>query len=185
MSQMSFFINDASTGSATPVVKVTITENPDGTLTFKIEQVSVEGVAGYLGDLRGLFFDLADENIRTSLVVESTTKYFADGTWQTSTNNTVPTTGDDSVKSAGSSSNNMNGLLGDGGGYDVGIEIGTEGVGTLGDDIRAFEFTLDSTLRDLTLADFVASDLASASRRSAWTPTVIPRSTLLGRAPLR
>ncbi len=50
----------------------------------------------------------------------------------------------------------MQGLLGSNGGYDMGIEIGTEGIGK--DDLQVYTFTLDSSLRDLTLADFSLVD---------------------------
>ena len=55
----------------------------------------------------------------------------------------------------------MQGLLGDDGGYDVGVEIGTSGLKTT-DDIRSFTFTLDSSSRNLTLADF--SNVAFGAR---------------------
>ena len=58
MSSMTFLINDTSTGGTTPVVKIVITENADGTVTFVVTQQ-----AGYVGDLRGLFFDVADETL--------------------------------------------------------------------------------------------------------------------------
>ena len=149
MSQMSFFINDQSTGGSTPVVKVTITENLDGTVTIGIEQIVAAG--NYLGDLRGFFMDL-NESLLGSLSVTGSALTLANGS-------TVATTsawsaGDDDISRVGSSSNNMNGMLGSNGGFDFGIEIGTEGIGRNGDDVRGFEFTLDSSTRDITLADF-------------------------------
>jgi VCBS repeat-containing protein len=147
---MTFFINDQSTGGNAPKVKVVITQNADGSVTIRIEQIVATG--NYLGDLRGFFFDLADESIIPSLTVTSSSKTLADGTVVAGPASS--TSGNDSVKFAGSSSNNMNGLLGSDGGFDFGIEIGSEGVGKNGDDVRAFEFTLDNSSRDLTLADF-------------------------------
>lgn len=51
---MSFLVNDASTGGNNPPATITITENGDGSLRFSIIQQG-----GTVGDLRGLFFDLA------------------------------------------------------------------------------------------------------------------------------
>jgi hypothetical protein len=141
MASMTFLINDSSTGGNVPIVQVTITENADGTVTFDLVQVAVAGA--YLGDLRGLFFDVADE-----LLVSS-----GNFTVVPTTNFTELLEGNDSVKDLGQGAN-MQGLLGSDGGYDVGIEIGTSGIGTNGDDVRSFSFTLDNSLRDLTLADF-------------------------------
>ena len=139
MATMTFQINDASTGTVNPAVWVTITENGDGTLSFSVTQ---EG--GVVGDLRGLFFDMADESILKSLVVTAAS--------------TDIRIGDDSIKDLGDGAN-MNGLLGSDKGYDVGIEIGTSGIGK--DDVRSYSFTLDSTVRDLTLADFAQVDFAA------------------------
>ncbi len=138
MSSMTFLINDSATsGGTNPVLQVTITENADGTVTFNIIQLSTAG--SYLGDLRGLFFDLADERLIGSLTTAPTA------------NLTELQQGNDTVTNLGDGAN-MSGLVGDNGGYDVGVEIGTSGIGS--NDIRSFSFTLDSSLRNLTLADF-------------------------------
>lgn len=139
MATMTFQINDASTGSTNPAVWVTITENANGTLSFNVWQ---EG--GIIGDLRGLFFDVADESVLKSLVITAAS--------------TDIRIGDDSIKDLGDGSN-MNGLLGTDKGYDIGIEIGTSGIGK--DDVRSYSFTLDSTARDLTLQDFANVDFAA------------------------
>lgn len=139
MASMTFQINDASTDGVKVAVWVTITENVDGTLTFNVTQ---EG--GIVGDLRGLFFDMADESILKSLVVTAAS--------------TDIRIGDDSIKDLGDGSN-MNGLLGTDKGYDIGIEIGTSGIGK--DDIRSYSFTLDSTARDLSLSDLGNVDFAA------------------------
>ena len=138
MSSMTFLINDSATsGGTNPVLQVTITENPDGTVTFSIIQLDTAG--SYLGDLRGLFFDLADESLIGSLTTAPTA------------NLTELQQGNDTVTNLGDGAN-MSGLLGGDSGYDVGVEIGTSGIGS--NDIRSFTFTLDSSLRNLTLADF-------------------------------
>src|SRR3989338_8992006 len=129
---MSFLINDASTDTTIPQVRVTITESANGSLSFSVSQ---EG--GIVGDLRGLFFDLADERLLGSL--------------STATANTGFRQGNDSVKDLGEGVN-MNGLTGSDSGFDVGIKMGTAGIGK--DDIRGYNFTLSSSTRALTLEDF-------------------------------
>ena len=133
MTSMNFLIND-STSANSPVVRISITQNSNGTLSFSVTQL-----AGYVGDLRGLFFDVADASLVGSLTVVGigTTDF------QQSNNSIVDMGG----------GANLNGLLGQGLGYDVGIEIGTSGIRT-DDDFRTYAFTLDSSQRDLTLADF-------------------------------
>lgn len=139
MATMTFQVNDASTGGGYPAVWVSITENADGTLAFNISQQG-----GIVGDLRGLFFDIADESLLKSIVVRADSSDIR--------------IGDDSIKDLGDGAN-MNGLLGSDKGYDVGIEIGTSGIGK--DDVRSYSFTLDSTLRDLTLQDFTNVDFGA------------------------
>lgn len=139
MANMTFQINDA--GGKAPAVWVTISENADGTLRFDLK---VDG--SYTGDLRGLFFDLADESLINSLQVAPVTAGF-----------TELQVGNDTVKDLGGGAT-MNGMLGstDTAGFDVGIEIGTSGIGK--DDYQTFSFVLDSTARDLTLADMANVD---------------------------
>lgn len=139
MATMTFQINDASTDATKPAVWVSIAENANGTLSFNVWQ---DG--GIVGDLRGLFFDMADESLLKSLVVTAASPDIR--------------IGDDSIKDLGDGAN-MNGLLGSDKGYDLGIEIGTSGIGK--DDIRSYSFILDSTVRDLSLQDFANVDFAA------------------------
>lgn len=136
---MSFLINDASTEVGGPQVRVTITEGSNGQLLFSVTQ---DGAV--IGDLRGLFFDLADK----ALV----------GTLRTSAANTGFSQGLDKIKDLGEGTN-MNGLTGSGKGYDAGIKIGTAGIGK--DDIRNYDFSLTSSVRALTLDDFANVDFAA------------------------
>lgn len=136
MSSMTFQINDY--GTSGPAVWVDVLE-VDGTLRFNVR---TEG--SVIGDLRGLFFDVADESIIKSLSVSPL-----------SAGLTQIRMGNDSVTDLGGGAN-MNGLLGgiggtDTAGYDVGLEIGTSGIGK--DDYQAFSFSLSSSSRFLTLAD--------------------------------
>src|SRR5262245_35495432 len=104
MATMSFIINDTSTGGNLPQVQVTMTENSDGTITFKLVQLDPAGA--YLGDLRGFFFDVAAESLIGTLkaiAVSGPLTEFQQG--------------DDTIKDLGNGAN-MQGLLGDNGGYD-------------------------------------------------------------------
>jgi VCBS repeat-containing protein len=136
MATMTFRVNDASTDSTNPSVWVTITETSNGALSFTITQEN-----GVIGDLRGVFFDVADESLLSTLKVNA--------------NSSDIRIGDDLIRDLGDGSN-MNGLTGSDKGYDVGIEIGTAGIGK--DDIQGYTFTLSSTARNLTLADFSQVD---------------------------
>jgi len=127
------FTLDTQTGSdAMAPATVILTEQEDGTLAFT---VSNEGDGDALiGDLRGLFFDVADDDLLGTLNV----------------------TGDDvtEVNQSGSVSNlgggsNSNGVPDSP--YEVGVEIGTPG--QAGDDIQTTTFVLSSSLRNLTLDD--------------------------------
>jgi len=165
---MSFLINDASTEVGGPQVRVTITEGSNGQLLFSVTQ---DGAV--IGDLRGLFFDLADKALVGSL--------------RTSTANTGFSQGLDKVKDLGEGAN-MNGLTGSGKGYDAGIKIGTAGIGK--DDIRNYDFSLTSTVRALTLDDFANVDFAArltsvgtlgGSRNDSSKLLEKPRSLLMHR----
>jgi VCBS repeat-containing protein len=138
MTSMTFLINDSATGGNVPVVQITITENGDGTLTFLVTQIDNAG--SYLGDLRGLFFDIADESLISTLSLVNKDAAITDFK-----------TGNDTVVDLGDGAN-MQGLVGDDKGYDIGVEFGTSGIGK--DDIRSVTFTLDSSTKDLTLAMF-------------------------------
>ena len=113
MRSMTFLVNDRSTGSGpTPAVAVTVTENADGTVS-----ISLKVVGGVTGDLRGFFFDVANESRIGTLSVTPTSSGF-----------TEFRQGNDSVRDLGNGAN-MNGLLGSDGGYDAGVEIGKAGTG--------------------------------------------------------
>jgi hypothetical protein len=145
---MTFVINDTSTGGTNPSVQVKVTENADGTLSFEITQLVVAGA--YLGDLRGFFIDFPDagEHLGGLTATDQTLNPDGDGSG-TATQTKTAVVGDDSVTSTGGS-NNLNGLNTGAGGFDFGLEIGSDGIGT--NDVRSFSFTLDANA-GLTLAD--------------------------------
>lgn len=111
---------------------VTITENPDGTLAFTLSNIN--DADNLIGDLRGLFFDVADDSLLGTLSVagDDVTEFDQSG----------------SVSNLGNGSNS-NGVPN--GPYEIGVEIGTAGAAA--DDIQETSFTLSSSLRDLTLDD--------------------------------
>src|SRR5690606_29912126 len=115
MTTQTCLVNDSSTSGNIPAIEVTLVQNADGTVTFTITQLVYEGA--YLGDLRGIFFDIAREELIGTLTVVGATN-----------NLTELQQGDDAISNLGQGSN-MEGLLGSDGGYDVGIEIGTSGTG--------------------------------------------------------
>lgn len=139
MSSVTFQLDDP-TATDEPAVWITLTENPDGTLTITAE---VQGQP--TGDLRGLFFDITNEALLSKLVLSPAPDI------------TQSDIGNDSIVSTGNSSNNMSGRTLEGGGFDVGIEIGSQGIGT--DDIQTFSVTLStSDNTPLTLADFASAE---------------------------
>lgn len=140
MRTMKFQVNDTSaSGTLYPAVWVTVSEMPGGMLDFQVQVAP-----GITGDLRGLFFDVANEALIGSLQVSNA-----------SSGLTEVRLGNDSIKDLGDGSN-MNGLLGSDGGYDVGIEIGSSGIGK--DDYQSFHFNLSSTSSPLSLADLAQVD---------------------------
>lgn len=139
MGTMAFQINDQSTdGSAFPAVWVTVNENPDSTFLF---EARVDGAV--IGDLRGLFFNVADESLIGALRVTHASPGFSQFR---QANDIAANLG------AGVA---MNGLLGSDDGYDTDTVIGTAGIGK--DDIQQFSFTL-GTSRALSLNDFTNID---------------------------
>lgn len=121
-------------------VQITVTEMGDGTLKFDI---AVLDDTGSIGDLNGIFFDLADDSITDGLSVTgddvTETAFKADGVTKV-----------DSYV-------NMNGeVVKEYGKFDAGIQFGTAGIGT--DDIRETSFILSSDTGDLSLTDIAEQD---------------------------
>ena len=140
MSSMTFIINDQTTKSLStnPRVQVTITENGDGTLKFDIIQLG--GVNAYLGDLRGFFFDFARG------VAHQYSHRVQCERWHA-----YRASAERGRRRRSRQRCHYGGLreaLGrartvtEAKGYDVGLEIGTQGIGSTGDDVREFHFTL-------------------------------------------
>lgn len=129
--------------------QVTVTEMADGSLRFDLNVLG----AGLIGDLRGLFFDLADPDGAepldlSSLSIESETLVAGH------INNPSKLVGNTkfeeaAVDTVGRDANMKGKILHDYGRYDAGIEFGTPGMAK--DDIQAVSFTLTSSSGDLSL----------------------------------
>ena len=127
-------------------VKVTVTE-VDGNLVFDLHviQEGEDGYTGQIGELNGIFFDMAgDVGDFVTLTAETT-----DGT---SLDMDVD---EESVSNLGGGIN-MNGeVIKEDGKYDVGVVLGETGLGN--GDVQDISFTLDADT-DLTLADVALQD---------------------------
>jgi hypothetical protein len=121
-------------------VEVTMVETEGGSIEFTLR---VLDDTGSIGDLNGLFFDLANDSLTSGLSV----------------------TGDDITGAAFKANsiskidsyNNLNGeVINELGRFDGGVQFGTAGIGT--DDIRVTTFTLTHADQSLSLADFALQD---------------------------
>ncbi len=124
--------------------QVTITEQEDGTLLFELETLD----SGPLGDLRGIFFDLAgvSDDFISSLEVELTgdvTDYAAAADEVTSVGNGVNVNGPVAAASDG---------------FDVGVAFGTPGKGQ--DEVTSTSFVLSSSEGDLSIEMVSLVDMA-------------------------
>lgn len=127
MSSMSFSIA-GSVG-----LQVVITDLGNGSVRFDLQNQGTQ-----VGDLRGLFFDLNDASLLSTLSVSGAAV-------------TKSAFGDDAVINLGNGVN-MNGA----GTFDVGVAFGTSGIGK--DDISATSFVLTSSSGALDLGDFAGAD---------------------------
>lgn len=122
------------------LVGITIAE-VDGALRFDL---NVLDDTGTIGDLNGLFFDVSDGAILDGLTFEGTDL-------------TGTVVKEDAVTKV-DSYNNLNGeVVKEYGKFDVGVQFGTQGIGS--DDIRSTSFTLSGD-SDLTLDDLLSQDFA-------------------------
>lgn len=145
MASMTFQVNDSTTDTtANPKVTVTIADAGAGQVSIKLTQLDSAGQT--IADLRGIFFDLANDKngaIAKSLTVTSILgplPVLAD----------AKLLGTDSIIDLGNG-NTLNGLMGKKNAFDVGMSFGTAGIGK-GDDIRNVEFVLKGD--GLSLANF-------------------------------
>ncbi|WP_090215355.1 hypothetical protein [Litoreibacter janthinus] len=122
-------------------VQVTITELASGDLQFDL---LVLDDTGSIGDLNGLFFDLADPSLLDGLVADGgdvSNQSYAEG----------------DVYNLGGGVN-VKGELTQDEGFDAGIRLGSSGMAK--DDIQETSFTLSHESTDLMLEDFYGADFA-------------------------
>jgi hypothetical protein len=155
-------------GPGEPLITIKITDNGDGTFKFDIDQTA--GAGGVIGDLRGVFFDIGGDkddeltSSTTSTVGKKTVTTTESLITATSDNGSVTgvQAGNDSVTDLGNGSNmngatSFNGTGAEAKGYDVGVAIGTAGIGK--DDIQDTSFTLGTKgSLSLSLSDFIGMD---------------------------
>ena len=125
------------------VIQVTITELLNGTLQFDL---AVTSETGSIGDLNGLFFDIADESLLGEMVAtgDDVTGMIFEANDVTKVDNY----------------NNIRGeLLKDLGKFDGGVQFGTAGMAE--DDIRETSFVLSHESADLTADLFLGMDFAA------------------------
>ena len=116
--------------------QVTVTERDDGSLQFDVQ---VLNDTGQIGDIRALFFDIADDSLTGGLSV-------------TGLDVTGSRTAEDGVYRVDSKDTTINGeVISEYGRFDVGIEFGTAGMSA--DDIQSTSFILSHDSQSLTLAD--------------------------------
>lgn len=99
---------------------------------------------GFFADLRGLFFHIRDESLLSGLSITSTSPYITQVV--TNANSVLDLGGGGNLKGNKNSSNSFGA-----GGFDVGVEIGTQGEK---DDIRSATFMVSHATQKLSLADF-------------------------------
>ncbi|SEO95352.1 hypothetical protein SAMN04490248_11732 [Salinihabitans flavidus] len=126
-------------------VEVIMSELEDGSIQFDLSVLQGDDpdATGSIGDLRGLFFDVADEGILEGLTITgddvTRSEFEADG-----------------VTNLGQG-NNLNGeIVNENGAFDGGVSFGTPGAGK--DDIQETSFIL-SHPDGLSLADFEGQDI--------------------------
>lgn len=122
-------------------IAVTITEIEDGQLQFDL---LVLDETGSIGDLNALYFDLYDDSLTNLVTVDG-----ADVTGTAFKINGV-TKVDNYTNMNGSELKSLDDK------FDVGVQFGTQGIGT--DDIRETSFTLSAEGTALSLANFSLQD---------------------------
>ncbi len=127
--------------------KITVLELDDGTLQFDLEVLGT----GFIGDLRGLFFDLNDYNADTDgwsvTGIDGSEELIGDTKF-----------GENSVDKVQGDVNVKGPVIAQQGLFDAGIEFGTEG--RTKDDVSSVSFILASDSGDLSLDSLDLADLA-------------------------
>ncbi len=139
---VTYYLTDNYSESDAVRVAVTLDAADDGDVQFWLD-VAPNAEFPNIGDLRGFFFNVADASLLGTLSY-------------TGTDITDFIQAEDAVNNTGGG-NNSNPY----GSFDLAVEIGTSGIGS--DDIQSTTFTLASSLRALTVADFLPESFAAES----------------------
>ena len=135
---LEFQIDDPSSDLA---AILRITELDDGTLLFNIDLSD----GATIGDLRAIFFDIADPLLLASLSAGVGVGDVTDEQYD-----------NDDVSNLGQGANINGAIVQELGEFDGGVELGTAGISQ--DDIRSTSFVLASSTTDLTLDMFEGQD---------------------------
>lgn len=141
MASITYDFADPSTGFRATCL---IEEMSDGTLRFTIE---VDQSTGTLGDLRGMFFEVADQSLLPTLSIAG----------DDITDSMIRA---DGVTNLGGGANVEGQVAREVGAFDLGVEIGRSGLKGGADDIQSTQFTISSTAGPLSLAMFENVDTA-------------------------
>ena len=150
MASTTFVVGDdlgESVGSDPLQVGVTITEidtNNDNVLDSL--QVDLNVVSGFTADLRGFFFDVADDNLLNTLAVTGS-----------DVNGYVLDTNNDGTPDISSAAPPPPEAQIEPLAFEAGIELGTPGASN--DDIGSTTFVISSTAGNLTLADLIGESI--------------------------
>lgn len=131
MKTTTFLLNGPAADQGRSTAWVTINEVEGGKLSFRVSQL------GTIGNLRGIYFDVADEGILNSLRVDTESKKISIS--DNSNNNHENVT-------------NIDGTPYKGNNNDLGLEVAETEAGKK--DTNSYRFILSSTKRKLVLSDF-------------------------------
>ncbi|MDH5552710.1 MAG: hypothetical protein OEX82_05195 [Nitrosomonas sp.] len=140
METMTFLVNASEVGHSKSAVWVTIKEIEGGALSFNVNQSNSS-----MGELRGVFFDIADASILGTLRVNAASNDLRIG------NDAISYLENGTDMSGSSAISNR---------HSVAIDAG-ESAG------NRYSFTLSSNKRDLTLRDFTNIQLDHAETKSS------------------
>lgn len=141
MTTMTFLVNGEASGRTKSAAWVTIKEIEGGLLSFKVVQSG-----GSMGNLRGVYFDVTDERILSTLRVHTVSNDIHIG---------------DNAINRLESVTRMDGSPYDGKDYDVRLDVEELGAGKEG--VSSYSFILNSTQQALSLSDFTNIQLDYAA----------------------
>jgi len=184
-------------GQATASIQVTVSQEDSDTLRFTLDQLDPV----IYGDLRGLFFHINDSFIDPTDLTFTFVAAVENDANALSANDLgfapldpiMPFSyGVNNITSAGSNSNNLQGVTNHIGGFDIGLEIGSQGASQ--NDIKSFTFDISKaggldqmTFMPINMDHFMAARVMSlrgsnggSSKLTCCTTTVPEPSSTMG-----